>query len=138
MHYAYHFVISLIIATFFYLVTGNIEGSIACFVAGTIIDIDHILDCFLLYRNVDFRKITDHVNHTLYKDKVIVSFHSIEIAILLPALAPGFVTTGIALGMFTHMLSDFLYYRHERQKSVLSLFFIYRLGKGFSVKKLCT
>jgi hypothetical protein len=126
------------IAALFYLFTGSIGGSIAVIAAGILIDIDHVIDCLFLYKKLDIKKIMDNKNHGLYHDKVIVSLHSIELVILLPLIFWfNLIAIGISLGMLTHMLSDFFYYRKTRQKSILSLFFIYRLSKRFSVNKLC-
>ena len=137
MHITWHLVISSVLATLAFLISGSLELALALFLGGTLIDLDHITDCILLHRKMDFNRISDNVNHTLYDEKILVSLHSLEIVILLPLLFPGIISAGIAAGMLIHMLSDFLYYRHERQKSLLSLFFIYRMSKRFSVKELC-
>jgi hypothetical protein len=138
MHFLSHLVISSVVSTFFFLATGSVGGSLACFVAGIAIDIDHVFECLFLHGTLDFSKLADIRGHSLYKDKVIVTLHSPEIVILIPLLGVNSLTAGIALGMMLHMLSDFFYYRKTRQKSPLSLFFTYRMSKGFSVEKLCS
>ena len=137
MHFLHHLLMSSIISLFLFFATRSRSAAIACFLAGLIIDMDHIVECLFLHKKIDFKKIIDNKNHTLYKDKVIISLHSLEIIIIMLAIKINPITVGIAVGMLTHMISDFYYYRKTRQKSLWSLFFLYRFSKGFSVKKLC-
>jgi hypothetical protein len=111
---------------------GDLPASALFFASAFLIDADHVLDFFLIYRRLDFgRMIRGH----FYKDRIWVLLHSAEIPIAALVLWPGIYSIAFAAGYFLHLALDAAEYSFRNP--LLTYFFSYRLAMGFSKQKLC-
>ena len=86
MRLQYHFVASLILILIFLYFTRSSLAFLLCFLAGFLLDVDHILDFWLYKRRIAFgREIFQEFCKS--RDKIIVLLHSIELLIPLWAFA---------------------------------------------------
>jgi hypothetical protein len=107
--------------------------SAALFFAGaSLIDADHVLDYFLIYKRLDFGKML--AGH-FYQDKIYVVLHSFEIPILALLLFPSAETAWLAAGFALHLAMDLAEYPFKNP--LATYFFAYRALVGFSRKRLC-
>jgi len=128
-----HLVTALLGATITYSVTGNIFAGALFLAAAFLIDADHALDFFIIYRRLDFfRMLKGH----FYKDRIYVLLHSAEIPIITLLLWPGVYSTAFAAGYFLHLAMDMAEYSFRNP--LLTYFLSYRMAIGFSKKKMCS
>lgn len=138
MHTGFHIAISAALGALVYFFTGNVAAAWALLLGGVLIDLDHLIDSLFIYKRIDVKRIKDVKTFSLHEEKIILGLHSVELLILILAFNFNTVTFGFCAGMFSHMLMDFFYYKPKgRQKSLWSLFFVYRWRKKFSAKLLC-
>ncbi|MEM5792963.1 MAG: hypothetical protein QXY45_01200 [Candidatus Aenigmatarchaeota archaeon] len=132
MRTQYHFIISLILASIFYILTSSITGSILFFLVGFLMDVDHWLDYWLSSGKINFnvRELFEYSYQCKYK-KIHLIFHSIELLPIILLLGNYFfnriLTYGIVLGFLSHLISDYI----GNSVKPLSYFFTYRLIKKF-------
>lgn len=132
----WHILASAVLATMIFIITNSPAAAVACFIAGTAIDIDHVLDYYLYsgHLSLDISKISG-----FYQDfgKVIVVLHSYELlvvgAVVAYMLGANLLFIGAVTGFMGHMLMDTLAYEMKPQSYFLS----YRVIKGFKLEKLC-
>ena len=136
-----HTAVSFIVSALLLLALKKIQVSIACFLTGVFIDVDHVFDYYvngdlkdrflLLHRP---RKLFSSLSadYARYKPDYLLYklFHSVEILIVVPFLyALGLwnaIATGVVIGFVTHMIMDALPMGHF---GVLSL--SYKIRNGF-------
>ena len=118
-----------------YAATRSVEMAVWSFLAGFLLDIDHLLDYWREYSfNIDIKRFfaTCHeCDFTITK----LYFHSIEAIILLCAAAyftRSILITAITLGMTQHLIFDQLI----NKVYPASYFFIYRWRNGFKATKV--
>lgn len=129
-----HFLASSILAIVFYYFTRSLAGTTAAFLAGVLIDLDHLFDFWKSKPNHPF-SIKEFLHPCGYMDKnqkIYVPLHSYELLILLWlfwSLNHSHFLLGIALGMTLHLILDDI----GNKLQTLSYFFSYRVWKKFRV-----
>lgn len=136
-----HAVISLTVSTLLLLVFKKMQMSIACFLTGVLMDLDHVFDYYI---NHELRDRLTYLRHprkffgalssdyARYKPNYILCkfLHSAEILIVVPFLYLlglwNAMATGILIGFLIHLISDSLPLGHV---GILSL--IYKTKNGF-------
>ncbi|HHT9126216.1 MAG TPA: hypothetical protein ACFYD6_10415 [Candidatus Brocadiia bacterium] len=130
-----HFVVSTISGAVVYSLTGALSPSIACFLTGWLIDVDHFYDYIKV--NVWIFSVKRFLNHfdRLHPAPLgthfYFFFHAHELAIILILtcfLSKLNLTLSFAtLGYIIHLLSD----QFTNGVSPLAYFLTYRVAKGF-------
>lgn len=132
----WHFIASFVLSAFIFVFTGSTTAALACLFAGTLPDIDHVLDYYLYSGHLSLKpsEISGFYRHF---GKVYVVFHSYELLIL--AIVAGFVydapllVAGMGLGFLGHIVMDIMAYEMKPQ----SYSFVYRMMNGFEMGRLC-
>jgi hypothetical protein len=128
-----HALISAPIAGALWFLSGNPDAAAATFLAGTLVDVDHLVD-YVLARGwtIDLATIKSG-SYFRESGRALVLLHSYEIILLLAALAAArlgwAIGIGIGLGAGVHLIADAAFYRFT--PLCYSLF--YRLGTGFEL-----
>lgn len=134
MKVQHHVGISLILAIGLFTAFRSVSLSVATFLTGIFIDIDHSLDYLREYGwRFDIKFFFHSFNHTLYK-KVILLFHGWEWAIILvicSIASQNQIVTGITIGIWTHLLCD----QFTNGVSRWGYFFFFRLRRDFVVSR---
>lgn len=136
MRAEHHLIISLLLSLVFFIVTKSILGSILCFIAGFLVDSDHIFDYVLQLRKLP-TSIEDFLNHFYGKEytRIWLIFHSWELVPIIyfvgRFLLGDVLTYGILLGFVSHILCDSLY----NPIYPLTYFMTYRISVGFDATK---
>ena len=108
-----HFIASFLLSPFIFVFTGSTTAASACLLAGTLPDIDHVLEHYLYSGHLSLKpsEISGFYGHS---GKIYVVFHSYEL--LIPVIAAGFVydapllVAGMGLGFLGHIVMDILAY----------------------------
>ncbi len=132
----WHILASTTLAVVIFTITNSFTAAVACFISGTVIDIDHVFDYYLYCGrlSLDISEISGFYQHY---GKVIVVLHSYEL--LFVAVIVTFIFhvhvlfIGVAIGFVGHMLMDTFAYEMKPQ----SYFLLYRIRNGFKIEKLC-
>ena len=136
-----HTAVSFVVSALLLLTFKKIQMSLACFLAGVLIDLDHIFDyyvnhelrdrfAYLLHPRKFFGALS--ADYARYNPNYMLCkfLHSAELLIAVPILYVfglwNQVATGIVIGFVTHMISDALPMGHF---GILSL--IYKVRNGF-------
>lgn len=132
-----HLIVSFFIFVLIYIFFGSWKLAILAFLSGLLIDLDHLVDYFLVYRtNFDPEKFFNGYQFIESK-KVYVFLHGWEwiVVILLVGFLAGITRPAIAmaLGIFGHLAVDqILSFRHEP----FFYFLTYRFIKKFNLEDL--
>ncbi len=128
-----HFFSTLIFSSIIYFKSGNLLYGLIFILGGIFIDLDHLIDYFLFFKNrfnpADFFKL-----NFIKSGKVYVFFHSWEINFLLFIFGLGIKSSPLlilTLGMSVHLIIDNL-----QRKNLFFYFLIYRIIKKFDLKVL--
>ena len=132
----WHIFTSAILSLVMFRISGSFHASLACFIAGTIIDIDHVLDYYLYSGRLTFNVSKISGFYSRY-GKVIILLHSYEL-LLIGAVFAYFLQAhvlfiGAAIGFVGHLLMDTAGYGMKAQSYFLS----YRVYCGFGLERLC-
>jgi len=134
LHLKYHLILSSIVSFIFFLLTKSVYGSVACFLVGIFIDLDHWIDFWIFKKKIvlsanDFFK---HFREKKYT-RAYIFFHSIEllpVILVLGNLILGkIITYGIALGFVSHIIADYI----GNGRDLFDYFFVYRIYKRFDI-----
>ena len=134
---ASHIVISAATSGAFFYATQSWEGTAACFLSGIFIDLDHHFDFFLAKKKIPlrYRELVDFCE----KDKnakLYLFLHSYELLtlfwFLIIYLKLGYVWSGIALGVTTHLIADQICNPFRP----LGYFLIYRIRNHFKKERI--
>ena len=132
-----HLVVSGAVGLFTYASYGEIGPAIVSFLAGTLIDLDHIIDYIYAHgKKWDWKKI-NAAHHERVSGKLYVPLHSYELLIIFflitldPSLTPWRV--GISLSILIHFLCD-QFFNPGRRFS--TYFLINRIIHNFDAKKI--
>jgi len=132
----WHILASAILAIIIFTITNSFTAAVACFIAGTAVDLDHIFDYYLYCErlSLDSSEISGFYQHS---GKVFVVLHSYELlpvgAIVAFIFQMHVLFIGAATGFMGHMLLDTFAYEMKPQSYFLS----YRMLNGFELEKLC-
>ena len=113
MYPKYHLITSLILSTVVLFITNNYYYSLTVLFFGVMLDLDHIIDYFILYnKKLDFKIIMCGMYNN--KTKVYVFFHSYELLLLICLAAyllgfPDYIFY-IMLGFLSHITLDLIEY----------------------------
>jgi hypothetical protein len=129
----WHILASALLGLLVFTFTKSPAAAMACFISGTAIDLDHVLDYYLYSK-----RLTLNVAEIsgFYGDfgKVIVVLHSYELLLIAGVVAyvshTYLLFTGVAVGFMGHMLMDAFAY----EMKPLSYFFSYRMLNGFKLE----
>jgi len=126
-----HIIASGIISYMVYMVTNSPLSALASFLAGVLIDLDHLIDYYLNYGLTYKIKEIYKAIEELQLPKVYVFLHSYEVLVVLWGLiflVPlNHVYFAIAIGMTQHMFFDQLCNPLKPK----AYFLIYRIANGF-------
>ena len=132
-----HIAVSAVIGMFIYASYGDIGSAIGSFLAGTLIDLDHIIDYLYAHgKKWDWKKV-NAAHHEKVSGKLYVPLHSYELLLLYffltidPSLTPWRV--GITLSVLAHFLCD-QFFNPNRKFS--TYFLIHRIIHNFDTKKV--
>lgn len=132
----WHILISAILSLMIFRATGSFYAAAACFIAGTMIDIDHVLDYYLYSGRLTF-DISEISGFYPRYGKVFVFLHSYELllagAVVAYLLQAQVLFMGAAVGFVGHLLLDTARYEMKPQ----SYFLAYRAFCGFRLERLC-
>lgn len=145
-----HIIVSLSLGGMIWFFSKSLYGAIICFVSGTAIDIDHILDYAVRYGwnfnlpkqllRACIREEKSCIKRENFKGKaelrkVYFIFHSIEIALILWILSWQtnniYILSG-ALGYSVHLILDYI----GNQGDFKFYFIAWRIAKGFKSELL--
>jgi len=133
----HHVVISTGVTAIFAIWVKSWPGSLACFLSGIFIDLDHNLDYMLARKElpISYRKLIDFLKND-HDTKLHLFLHSYEMHAVLWICIFTFdlnvIWLGIAVGITTHMICDEFYNPFRP----LAYFFTYRFTHGFCRKML--
>ncbi|MGB2662017.1 MAG: hypothetical protein WBD04_06505 [Candidatus Omnitrophota bacterium] len=131
---ALHAVFTLLLAWFFYRLTGGWLWPALAVLGGIFIDVDHLIDYFLYY---GYRfNLKDFIAYNyMASGKIYIVFHSIELITVIWIFSLVFSwAIPLASGMTLHILIDAFF---SHRTTPLFLFLIYRWRKGFSAEAVC-
>jgi hypothetical protein len=136
-----HTAVSFAVSALLLITLKKIQISIACFLTGILIDIDHIFDYYANRELMDkfkylrhprelFRFLLTYYNRSKPSDKVYKPLHSVELLIPISLLyAFGIwneVATGMLIGFVIHLVMDTMPLGHIGAVSM-----IYKVSRGF-------
>ncbi len=128
-----HTIASGVVSTAFFFATHSWEGTLACFLSGIFIDLDHIIDFWIAKNRFPFRY-KDLYSFCAFEKsgKLYLLFHSWELLSSLWLLCIFFkmdpVWLGFTVGITTHMIFD----AFTNSLRPLAYFMVYRIKHDFS------
>lgn len=128
---AHHVLASAATSAFFFSLTKSWGGSVACFLSGVLIDLDHWLDCCIIQKKLCLS--FQEVKRFCFKNsgKIYLVLHSYELMAGLWALVvyleASALWLGLLYGMTVHLLIDQL----TNTVHPLAYFLFYRIKEGF-------
>ena len=132
-----HIAVSAAIGVITYALFNEMAPAIGSFLAGTLIDLDHVIDYLYAHgKKWDWKKVNG-AHHERVSGKLYVPLHSYELMILYflltldPSLTPWRV--GITMSLLAHFLCD-QYFNPNRKFS--TYFLIHRIIHKFDTKKV--
>ena len=132
-----HIAVSAAIGIITYALFNEIAPAIGSFLAGTLIDLDHVIDYLYAHgKKWDWKKVNG-AHHERFSGKLYVPLHSYELMILYflltldPSLTPWRV--GITMSLLAHFLCD-QYFNPNRKFS--TYFLINRIIHKFDANKV--
>lgn len=136
MKVQHHTGISLVIAIALFAAFRSVSLSVSVFLSGIFIDIDHLFDYLREYGlRFDIKFFFYSFNNTLFK-RIIILFHGWEWAMLIAILSIAFnnnsIMTGIAIGLFSHLICD----QFTNGAGKWGYFFLFRLRRDFIVSRI--
>ena len=126
-----HIVASSVTAAWFGVTTQSPVGTIACFLSGIFIDLDHVLDFYIFKKNLprSYKELKDFCLDP--SGKIYLFLHSYELMAFLWVVVfcfkPSVLFVGLLFGMSVHLLLDQL----TNAIYPLAYFIFYRLKLGF-------
>ena len=132
----WHILTSAVLSVTIFKVTGSLNAAAVCFAAGTVIDIDHVLDYYLYSGRLSL-SVSEISGFYPRFGKVFVFLHSYELllagAVVAYLLQAQVLFIGAAVGFMGHLLLDTAGYEMKPQ----SYFLVYRVFCGFRLERLC-
>ena len=131
-----HIAVSAIFSIILYFIFKSLSLSIAAFLSGFLIDLDHVLECYINYgRKFNIWR-TIEACESFQLKKAYFFLHSYELVLIYSALicwlGLGPVWYGIALGLALHIVLDSVFNSYHPN----GLFFIARHKKNFEYSKI--
>ena len=132
----YHAIASLGCSVIFYLIFKSFLYSLVCFLAGILVDVDHVFDYVMTTGWKLDKKHFFHVMYGAYYERLTILFHAHEYSVLLVFMI--FVTGGhllvlaIGIGYIQHLIFD----QCTNPVKPLAYFITYRLRYKFKKEYL--
>ncbi len=128
-----HLIFTSLLSLFVYLSFGNVYYVYLCFLGGIFIDLDHLIDYFLVYRfKFSFRNFMRR--DFLKSRKVFLFLHSWELLVLIAAA--GWYVNSVSLSILSLAMGAHLLIDYVQKRNHLFYFLLYRFTKGFDLNKL--
>lgn len=125
-----HVLLALIFAFIIYLISGIFRHSVIFFLGGVLIDLDHLIDYYIFFKNKF--KIKYFINSVFLKSgKAYLLLHSWEINFLLFIF--GMAVRSMELMVLSLSLSVHLIIDNLQRENALAYFLIYRTLKKFDI-----
>lgn len=131
-----HVVSSIVISALLWWFSRSIAAAVACFLAGVLVDLDHLFDFIFNHRGrLRFRRLFLIFEYQILEN-IFIFLHSWEFALcwlgllLAVPVSREPVVLGLFIGFVTHLGLDNLFNRHSRW----AYFLLYRLRHGFQGK----
>ncbi len=136
-----HVTVSFAAGALLFIILKKLQMSIACFLSGVFMDLDHIFDYYmnhelrsklgyLIAPRKLFKFLSNEYSKTESHYKVYKPLHSVEILIFVPFFfifrVWSDIATGVLVGFLVHMVMDILPLGHIGVTSM-----IYKINKGF-------
>jgi hypothetical protein len=132
----WHILTSAVLSVIIFKVTGSFSAAAVCFAAGTVIDIDHVLDYYVYSGRLSL-SVSEVGGFYPRFGKVFVFLHSYKLllaeAVVAYLLQAQVLFIGAAVGFMGHLLLDTAGYGMKAR----SYFLVYRVFCGFRVERLC-
>ncbi len=127
--------VSLVIGAAVYIYFKSIGAGMASFLAGILLDLDHLIDCYLNYGlNFKLRDLYNYCREIKFR-KLSLIFHSYELLMIfwgfILIFSLGDIWKGIAIGMTQHILSDQLANPARDKLDRRTYFLTFRLKNKF-------
>ena len=137
MHLKQHIAASAAVSTGIFAATGSWPMAVSSFLAGFLLDLDHLIDYWIEYPfNIDISRFFKAC-HNCELTKTRLYLHSFELVLALAAsayLTRSSVITAVTLGLAQHMALDQLI----NSVRPAGYFLIYRYSKGFLADRIFT
>lgn len=131
-----HIAISAVFSATLYLIFRSVSLSVAAFLSGFLIDLDHVLECYINYGRKFNIWQTIKVCENCELKKAYFFLHSYELILVYSALVCwlglGPAWYGIALGLAFHVVLDALFNSYHPN----GLFFVARHRRKFEYSKI--
>ena len=133
-----HLPLTISVIVFMSLIDGtNFNIILLCLLFGWLIDLDHLIDFFLLNKKKDYFNFNLFFSGSYFQktQKIYIFLHSYEITLILiffSSLYDEYIYYA-ALAHFLHLFQDQIF----NKVKFFSYFFIYRLSNNFDIKKIC-
>ena len=115
----------------------NLNIILLCLIFGWLIDLDHLIDFFLLNKKKDYFNLNLFISGSYFQktQKIYIFLHSYEITLILIFLSSFYDKNifYVALAHILHLFQDHIF----NKVKLFSYFFIYRLSNNFDIKKIC-
>ena len=127
-----HVVVSTVTSAVFFAVTKSWGGSLACFLSGIFIDLDHVVDYWIIRKKIcySYKKLMDFCLEQT--EKAYMIFHSYELLVFLLAVVITLhfqvVWLGCLIGLSVHMFFD----QVTNTIDPFAYFLFYRAKLGFT------
>ena len=137
MRAGYHVAVSAGISTGLQVILHSWPATIGCFFSGILLDLDHILEYYLIRKKLPF-SYRDLVDFCLYDKggKIYLFLHAYELLlalwILIGFLSLGKVWLGIAIGLTVHVVCD----QWANPIKPLFYFLTYRINNKFEKTRI--
>ncbi len=132
-----HIATSAVLGVGLYLTLQSMPAALAGFLSGVLIDLDHVLECYLNYGKKFNVRETIKICDNCELKKAHIFLHSYEFILIYAVIIylfnlKGEIWYGIGFGLTLHILLDSIFNSFYPN----GLFFIKRLRKGFNVPDL--
>lgn len=130
----YHILLSLIISITLFIMVKDLFAAITCFISGVFIDVDHLVDYWMLTGKLT--RSTSELMETIEPyDLIFIPLHSWEILLTLMLLTPLYpILYGSTIGFLFHMIAD-LAFNHAKIEGYL---FMYRVNQNWRKESVFT
>lgn len=129
-----HVITSSVLAVTIYAWTNSVATAVSAFISGILIDLDHLLDFFLLSgESFSVRGLFSWCNEGRW-ERLILIFHSYELYFIYGIFVynhPHPILTGILLGTGLHLLLDQAGNRHLTKGFAISHWFYFLIFRGW-------
>ena len=133
-----HLPLTILVIVIMSLINGmNFNIILLCLLFGWLVDLDHLIDFFLLNKKKDYFNLNLFFSGSYFQktQKIYIFLHSYEITLILIIFSSLHDKDiyYVALAHFLHLVQDQIF----NKVRFFSYFFMYRLSNNFDIKKVC-